>query len=77
MPAPKVQHRQRATLARWIGSSGVLVGADGKPLIPEDVKPGNRMHYYKMFGVAGLRETRTTLTQEEMDAVVEYLMTLR
>lgn len=75
--APVDPARQRANLARWIGSSGVLVGADGKPLIPGDVKPGNRMHYYKMFGVAGLRETRTTLTQEEMDAVVEYLMTLR
>jgi hypothetical protein len=30
-----------------------------------------------MFGVAGLRETRTTLTQEEMDAIVEYMMSLR
>ena len=68
---------QRANLIKWIGSSGVLVDDAGKPIIPEDIKPGNRMHYYKMFGVAGLRETRTTLTREEMDAVVEYLLTLK
>jgi cytochrome c oxidase subunit 2 len=68
---------QRRNLHDWIGSSGILVDAAGKPLIPQDIKPGNRMHYYRMFNVAGLRETKTTLTQEELDAIVEYLMTLK
>lgn len=68
---------QRRNLAEWIGSSGILVDADGKPVHPHDVKPGNRMHYYKMFNVAGLRETKVTMTQAELDAVVEYLMTLK
>ena len=75
--APIDPARQRRNLHDWIGSSGVLVGANGQPLHPEDIKPGNRMHYYRMFNVAGLRETKTTLTQEELDAVVEYLMTLK
>jgi hypothetical protein len=34
------------------------------------------MHYYRMFNVAGLNETKTKLTQAELDAIVEYLMTL-
>ena len=68
---------QRRNLAHWVGSSGVLVGADGKPVHPEDVKPGNRMHYYKMFNVAGLNETKVKLTQAELDALVEYMMTLK
>ena len=75
--APVDPARQRRNLHDWIGSSGVLVGPDGQALIPRDIKPGNRMHYYRMFNVAGLRETKTTLTQEELDALVEYLMTLK
>lgn len=68
---------QRRNFHDWIGSSGILVNAEGKPLIPHDIKPGNRMHYYRMFNVAGLRETKTTLTQDELDALVEYMMTLK
>jgi cytochrome c oxidase subunit 2 len=65
----------KANLVKWIGSSGVAHGADGKPT--KDVKPGNRMHYYKMFNVAGLRETNQTFTPEELDALAEYLLTLK
>ena len=65
----------KANLIRWIGSSGVAHGADGKPT--KDVKPGNRMHYYKMFNVAGLKETKQTFTHEELDALAEYLLTLK
>ena len=66
---------QKANLIKWIGSSGISVGADGKPT--KDVKPGNRMHYYKMFNVAGLRETHQTLSADELDALAEYLLTLK
>jgi hypothetical protein len=65
----------KANLIKWIGSSGVAHGADGKPT--KDVKPGNRMHYYKMFNVAGLRETNQTFTAEELDCLAEYLLTLK
>ena len=65
----------KANLIRWIGSSGIAAGADGKPT--KDVKPGNRMHYYKMFNVAGLRETHQKLTADELDALAEYLLTLK
>ena len=66
----------KANLIKWIGSSGVAHGADGKTLT-KDVKPGNRMHYYKMFNVAGLRETNQTFTAEELDDLAEYLLTLK
>ena len=65
----------KANLIKWIGSSGVAHGADGK--LSKDVKPGNRMHYYKMFNVAGLRETNQQFTAEELDALAEYLLTLK
>ena len=65
----------KANLIKWIGSSGVAHGADGK--LTKDVKPGNRMHYYKMFNVAGLRETNQTFTAEELDDLAEYLLTLK
>ena len=65
----------KANLIKWIGSSGVAHGADGKPT--KDVKPGNRMHYYKMFNVAGLRETNQQFTAEELDRLAEYLLTLK
>jgi cytochrome c oxidase subunit 2 len=65
----------KANLIKWIGSSGVAHGADGKPT--KDVKPGNRMHYYKMFNVAGLRETNQSFTAEELDCLAEYLLTLK
>jgi len=66
----------KANLIKWIGSSGVAHGADGKTPT-KDVKPGNRMHYYKMFNVAGLRETKQTFTAEELDDLAEYLLTLK
>ena len=66
----------KANLIKWIGSSGVAHGADGKTLT-KDVKPGNRMHYYKMFNVAGLRETNQKFTAEELDDLAEYLLTLK
>lgn len=65
----------KANLIRWIGSSGVAHGDDGK--LSKDVKPGNRMHYYKMFNVAGLRETNQRFTAEELDHLAEYLLTLK
>lgn len=65
----------KANLIKWIGSSGVAHGADGKPT--PDVKPGNRMHYYKMFNVVGLRESHQKFTDEELDALAEYLLTLK
>lgn len=65
----------KANLIKWIGSSGVAHGADGK--MTKDVKPGNRMHYYKMFNVAGLRETNQQFTAEELDHLAEYLLTLK
>jgi cytochrome c oxidase subunit 2 len=65
----------KANLIKWIGSSGISAGADGQPT--KDVKPGNRMHYYKMFNVAGLRETHQKLTADELDALAEYLLTLK
>jgi hypothetical protein len=65
----------KANLIKWIGSSGVAHGADGKPT--PDVKPGNRMHYYKMFNVVGLRESHQKFTDEELDALAEYMLTLK
>jgi cytochrome c oxidase subunit II len=65
----------KANLIKWIGSSGVAHGADGK--LTKDVKPGNRMHFYKMFNVAGLRETNQQFTAEELDCLAEYLLTLK
>jgi cytochrome c oxidase subunit 2 len=65
----------KANFIRWIGSSGVAHGADEQPT--KDVKPGNRMHYYKMFNVAGLRETNQKFTAEELDCLAEYLLTLK
>ncbi len=65
----------KANLIRWIGSSGVATGADGKPT--KDVKPGNRMHFYKMFNVVGLTESHQSFTTEELDCLAEYLMTLK
>ncbi len=65
----------KANLIKWIGSSGVATGADGKPT--KDVKPGNRMHFYKMFNVAGLNETQQKFTDHELDCLAEYLLTLK
>jgi cytochrome c oxidase subunit 2 len=65
----------KANLIKWIGSSGTSHDANGKPT--KDVKPGNRMHYYKMFNVAGLNETKQTFTAEELDYLAEYLLTLK
>lgn len=65
----------KANLIKWIGSSGVATGAEGEPT--KDVKPGNRMHYYKMFNVAGLRETHQKFTADELDCLAEYLLTLK
>ena len=72
---PVDEAKLKANLIKWIGSSGVAHGADGK--LSKDVKPGNRMHYYKMFNVAGLRETNQQFTTEELDALAEYLLTLK
>ena len=72
---PVDEAKLKANLIKWIGSSGVAHGADGK--LSKDVKPGNRMHYYKMFNVAGLRETNQQFTAEELDALAEYLLTLK
>ena len=65
----------KANLIKWIGSSGVSTGADGKPT--KDVKPGNRMHYYKMFNVVSLTETHQSFTADELDCLAEYLLTLK
>ena len=65
----------KANLIKWIGSSGVATGADGKPT--KDVKPGNRMHFYKMFNVAGLTETQQKFTDDDLDCLAEYLLTLK
>jgi hypothetical protein len=73
--APVDDAKLKANLIKWIGSSGVAHGADGKP--SKDVKPGNRMHYYKMFNVAGLRETNQQFTAEELDCLADYLLTLK
>ena len=73
--APVDDAKLKANLIKWIGSSGVAHGADGK--LSKDVKPGNRMHYYKMFNVAGLRETNQQFTAEELDHLAEYLLTLK
>ena len=72
---PVDEAKLKANLIKWIGSSGVAHGADGK--LSKDVKPGNRMHYYKMFNVAGLRETNQQFTAEELDHLAEYLLTLK
>lgn len=74
----------KANLVKWIGSSGVSLGADGKPT--KDVKPGNRMHYYHgkpNFGMDGLHFAKAMhdpktnefvpLTNEELEALAEYL----
>lgn len=65
----------KANLIKWIGSSGTSHGQDGKA--SKDVKPGNRMHYYAMFGVAGLNVTKQQFTAEELDCLAEYLLTLK
>jgi cytochrome c oxidase subunit 2 len=65
----------KANLIKWIGSSGTSHGIDGKP--SKDVKPGNRMHYYKMFNVVGLNESQQKFTAEELDCLAEYLLTLK
>jgi len=65
----------KANLIKWIGSSGVSTGADGKKT--KDVKPGNRMHYYKMFNVVSLNETHQTFNADELDCLSEYLLTLK
>lgn len=65
----------KANLIKWIGSSGVSKDGHGQPT--KDVKPGNRMHFYKMFNVAGLRETNQSFTAEELDCLAEYLLTLK
>jgi cytochrome c oxidase subunit 2 len=65
----------KANLIKWIGSSGTSHGADGKPT--KDVKPGNRMHYYAMFNVAGLNVSKQQFTAEELDCLAEYLLTLK
>ena len=72
---PVDEAKLKANLIKWIGSSGVAHGADCK--LSKDVKPGNRMHYYKMFNVAGLRETNQQFTAEELDHLAEYLLTLK
>ncbi len=72
---PVDEAKLKANLIKWIGSSGVAHGADGK--LSKDVKPGNRMHYYKMFNVAGLRETNQQFTAEELGHLAEYLLTLK
>jgi hypothetical protein len=41
------------------------------------VKPGNRMHYYAMFNVAGLNVSKQQFTAEELDCLAEYLLTLK
>ena len=73
--APVDRAQLKANFIKWIGSSGIAAGADGKPT--KDVKPGNRMHYYKMFNVAGLNETNQKFTDEELDCLAEYLLTLK
>ena len=65
----------KANLIKWIGSSGTSHGIDGKPT--KDVKPGNRMHYYKMFNVVSLNESHQQFTAEELDCLAEYLLTLK
>ena len=65
----------KANLIKWIGSSGTSHGIDGKP--SKDVKPGNRMHYYKMFNVVSLNESHQQFTAEELDCLAEYLLTLK
>ena len=65
----------KANLIKWIGSSGTSHGIDGKPT--KDVKPGNRMHYYKMFNVVGLNESQQQFTAEELDYLAEYLLILK
>ena len=72
---PVDEAKLKANLIKWIGSSGVAHGADGK--LSKDVKPGNRMHYYKMFNVAGLRETNQQFTAEELDHLAGCLLTLK
>ena len=58
-----------------IGSSGTSHDANGAPT--KDVKPGNRMHYYAMFNVAGLNVSKQQFTAEELDCLAEYLLTLK
>lgn len=65
----------KANLIKWIGSSGTSHGLDGQ--VSKDVKPGNRMHYYAMFGVAGLNVTKQQFTAEELDCLAEYILTLK
>lgn len=81
----------KENLILWIGSSGMnkditaKVAASGAfgPFAANksgDVKPGNRMHYYKgMFGVTGLTDGLKPdahgdrLTKEDLAALAEYL----
>ena len=65
----------KANLIKWIGSSGTSHDANGAPT--KDVKPGNRMHYYAMFNVAGLNVSKQQFTAEELDCLAEYLLTLK
>ena len=65
----------KANLIQWIGSSGTSHDANGAPT--KDVKPGNRMHYYAMFNVAGLNVSKQQFTAEELDCLAEYLLTLK
>ena len=81
----------KENLIKWIGSSGMnkaitadvaKEGAMG-PFAANtagDVKPGNRMHYYKgMFGVTGLTDglkpdnDGERLTHADLEALAEYL----
>ncbi len=59
----------KANLKKWIGSSGVATGADGKPT--KDVKPGNRMHFYQAFSVSGLNPTFAPLIDAAENALTE------
>ena len=59
----------KANLIKWIGSSGVATGADGKPT--KDVKPGNRMHFYQAFSVSGLNPTFAPLIDAAENALTE------
>ena len=67
--------KQKANFIKWIGSSGTSHTAEG--VATKDVKPGNRMHYYKMFNVVSLNESKQQFTAEELDCLSEYLLTLK
>ena len=65
----------KANFIKWIGSSGTSHTTEG--VATKDVKPGNRMHYYKMFNVVSLNESKQQFTAEELDCLAEYLLTLK